>query len=437
MGVCLGRCFLESIGAIPKNRATPCHERCAFHRAVSAGNTPILCGIRAITRSWGGARAPIKGIASLALWLRAIPKIIAFRAGIGAKKPRSVLHISYISHKQYMLSRLLRTHGIQSSYLAINTSDNDQLMLGYDYAIPANISRLRRLWMGIRLFWGAVARYDVIHYHFNAFLVGSSGLELPVLKAMGKVVVFHFRGCDLRSRSINVAKHPAFNLCQECDYPIGSCDTDYQRERLAIVRRYGDIFFVTTPDMRDFFPEAEHMPFIAPYGIDMDAIAPAPRTPGVFRVVTSSSHPGLDGVHHIRMAIDRLRAEDMPVELVEVFQLPYRQALAIYKSADLFCGKLRMGYYNNANIETMIFGVPNMSYIRDEFRSQIPDLPIIVARPDTVYEKLKEALSDPQALAERGRRGPEFIRRHHDPDAVIEQMLDRYETAWKTKRGIA
>jgi hypothetical protein len=377
-----------------------------------------------------------EGTVSLALWLRAIPQILAFRAGIEVKKPRSVLHISYISHKQYMLSRLLRDHGIRSSYLAINTSDNDLLKLGYDHAIPANISRFHRLWLGVRLFWGVVAGYDVIHYHFNAFLVGSSGMELPVLKAMGKLIVFHFRGCDLRSRSINVAKHPTFNLCQECDYPIGSCDTDAQRKRLATVRRYGDIFFVTTPDMCDFFPEAEHMPFIAPYGIDMNAVAPAPRTPGVLRVVTSSNHPGLDGVRHIRMAIDRLRVEGVPVELIEVVDLPYREALAIYKSADLFCGKLRMGYYNNSNIETMIFGVPNMSYIRDEFLAGIPDSPIIIARPDTVYEKLKEALSDPRALAERGRRGPEFIKRHHDPNMVIERMLRRYENAWKARGGL-
>ena len=77
-----------------------------------------------------------------------------------------------------------------------------------------------------------------------------------------------------------------------------------------------------------------------------------------------------------------------------------------------------MGYYNNANIETMMLGVPNMSYIRDDFRSIAPDCPIIVTRPETVYERLRYYVEHRDELRQIGDRGPAFVRKHHDPDRI-------------------
>jgi glycosyltransferase involved in cell wall biosynthesis len=416
---------------------------CWLHRALTNPDNPVrrlvlpvalasLALARFCRLGWVrrfGRRVVMAGFEALTALLVTSMRLGAF---FGAKndrtKVRSVVHVGYISTKQYMLSRVMREQGLRANYLAINTTPNDRLNLGCDYSIPMGMGRLRRLMREVWLFWRVLAWHDVVHYHFNAFLVGD-GVELPYLKRMGKLVVFHFRGCDVRDRTTNMTKNPALNLCQECDYPVGSCDTDYQRQRLAKVRRYGDMFFVTTPDMRDFWPDAEHIPFIAPYGVDFDAIVPAPRTDGVLRVVTSSNHPGLDGVPHIREAVSRLQSEGYAIELVEIVKKPYFEALAIYKSADVFVGKLRMGYYNNANIETMLMGVPNMSYIRSEFMDSINDCPIIVTKPDDVYEKLAEWAAKPDELRALGRRGPDFVRAHHDPHAIVAMMVERYNHA--------
>jgi hypothetical protein len=276
--------------------------------------------------------------------------------------------------------------------------------------------------------WTVLAFHDVVHYHFNGFLF-DDGTDLKVLQRMGKLVVVHYRGCDVRCRSINMAKNPVLNVCQECAYPVGSCDTDYQRGKIATSRAHSDMRFVTTPDLLDFAEDAEHLPFIAPITIDFSEIVPAPRTPGVFRVVTSSNHPSLDGVRFIRDAIDRLKAEGVSIELVEVHKQSFREALAIYKSADLYCGKLRMGYYNNANIESLMMGVPNMCYVRDEYLSKIPDSPLIIARPDNVYEKLREWVAKPEELKQLGARSPGFVRQYHDADRLMVHMISRYNEA--------
>ena len=377
---------------------------------------------RAVAAVEAGLRRSVGPITELVIW--AVPK---------PKPPvRSVVHVSLISHKQYMLSRLARNHGLKGTFVAINTYPGAHLKIGFDYEVPQSMAPLPRFLRAHWYLWTVLAFHDVIHYHFNGFLF-DDGSDLRVLQRMGKIVVAHYRGCDLRCRSINMAKNPGLNVCQECSYPVGSCDTDYQRGKIATSRAHSDIRFVTTPDLLDFDDGAEHLPFIAPYAIDFSAIEPAPRPPGVFRVVTSSNHPALDGVRFVRDAVERLAAEGVRIELVEVYRQSFYEALSIYKSADVYCGKLRMGYYNNANIESLMLGVPNMCYVRDEYLDRIPDSPIIVARPDNVYEQLREWVAKPEELKRVGARGPDFVKRHHHADELMTHMILRYNQALHRK----
>lgn len=342
---------------------------------------------------------------------------------------RSVLQISILSHKPYMLSRAMRLEGLKSDCFMLNVGMGEGILnVGWDFAMPAGLSPWKRWLLEHYYLWAVLARYDVIHSHFKTFL-SHNGWELPYLKRLGKVLVFHSRGCDVRHRSLNMRLQPVLNCCQECEYPVGSCDTDYQRQQVGIMRKYGDLFFVTTPDLRDFVLGSEHVPFIHPMGVNFESIVAVPRDPAVFRVVTSSNHHGIDGTRFIRAAVGRLQREGRAIELIEVSQMPYREALAVYKSADVYVGKLRMGYYNNANIETMMLGVPNMSYIREDFRSIAPDCPIIITTPDTVYDQLHHYIDRRDDLRAIGARGPAFVRAHHDPQQIVKLMIARYNEA--------
>lgn len=359
---------------------------------------------------------------------------IIFRLSAGdhtskTEKIRSVLHVSCLSHKPYMLSLLMRDIGIRSEYLAV-AAETGWLKLGkrgYDYNLEDSVLNwILHPWPVIILLWRVMRSYDVIHYHFNSLLT-PDGRELPFLKRMGKRIVFHFRGCDLRQGSKNRVLNPDINCCQYCDYPPGSCDNDAQRTRLNLARQYGDIFLVTTMDLKDFFPEAVCLPFIAPYGIDLDKITAVRTEPMVFRVVTSSNHPGVDGVVFVRQAVERLKAEGERIELVEVSRTPYEETLAIYKGADVYCGKILMGYYNNAIIECMALGIPCMCWVRPDYVKDIPECPIIYTRPETVYKNLKWAISHRKELKQIGENGVAFVAQRHSPQKLVRQLISIYE----------
>ncbi len=104
----------------------------------------------------------------------------------------------------------------------------------------------------------------------------------------------------------------------------------------------------------------------------------------------------------------------------------------MYGEADLTVGKLTMGYYANAQIESMYFGLPTLCYIRKAFLKEIPDCPIINVRPDTLYDQLKYYLSHRDELAERGRRGPEFVRKYHSGPHLAKRLIGLYEQAGRS-----
>ncbi|MGH9222117.1 MAG: hypothetical protein ACRD1W_22600, partial [Vicinamibacterales bacterium] len=108
----------------------------------------------------------------------------------------SVLHLGIVSHKPFMLSRAMRTAGMKSEYLAVNVPASGSILnVGWDYVLPAEVAPWRRRLLESYMLWTVLAKYDVIHSHFRTFL-SDTGWELKYLRRLGKVLVFHARGCD-------------------------------------------------------------------------------------------------------------------------------------------------------------------------------------------------------------------------------------------------
>jgi hypothetical protein len=137
----------------------------------------------------------------------------------------------------------------------------------------------------------------------------------------------------------------------------------------------------------------------------------------------------------VRAAVERLRAEGRRIGLVEVARTPFAEALAIYRSADVYCGKLLMGYYNNAVIECLAMGVPCMCWMRPEYMKDIPDCPVIVTRPETVEANLRRAMDEREWLRTAGERGPGFVANHHAPGVVLERLRALYDKAAQEEGG--
>ena len=195
----------------------------------------------------------------------------------------SVLEISYMVHEPANQVQALRKLGIKADYLAVGASSYWNQS---DYRVDYSESRLRRKVQEFWWFWSVVARYEVVYLHFMITLT-QSGWELPVLKRLGRKIIVRYAGCEIRDREKNMSLHPQVNICQECDYNATICRSPLNRHRRSLMASYGDKFLVSTPDMRDFVPNAEHFPFFAPeVEAPIRAETPA-RKRGRFKIVTS------------------------------------------------------------------------------------------------------------------------------------------------------
>jgi hypothetical protein len=382
-------------------------KRVVISRAIKAMLQPVAWSIRA-------ALGPLNRVLALLLGRRVAPN--------------SVLHISYMVHVPHETVRHLKHKGFDAAYLAIGRSPYWN-KCDYNF-VPSAIPPLRAL-QEFWIFWTVIARYQTVHAHFM-YTISETGWELAVLKRMNRTLIAHFRGCEARNRDRNMRLHPDVNICQACEHRPYICQTANAALRRGWARDFADRTLVTTPDMNDFLPEAAHFPFFAP---DMpEPAVPSPRAGRPFRIVHVSNQPGIEGTAEIEAAIARLKSEGRDIEFRWLRNMPHDEVLRSIAASDLAVGKMKMGYYANAQIETMACGIPTITHVRDEFMtdqlrasgfifSTLPDL----ARTIAFY------LDHPDQLEAKRRLARASILKLHDNDELAARLIGIYHDAARAK----
>lgn len=325
-------------------------------------------------------------------------------------------------HIPYHTTRLLRQFGVKADYLAIGESPVwDQCDFRKKPAPLSFIQAGEEFW----LLWRVVAKYEIIHLHFMIGL-SESGWELPLLKAMGRKILIHYRGCDVRERQRNMALHPQMNICQQCDHDA-VCQSESYGRRRVLARKYGDYFLVTTPDLNDFVPEAELSPFFVPE-IEEESVLPARHNSNrLFKIVHVTNHPGLEGTDQILDAVKHLREKGHAIHFVFLRGVAPDQVMREYRDADLAIGKMKMGWYANAQIESMASGVPTITYVRPEFMTdELRDSGFIFTTLEGLEETLEYYLTHPEELEKKRRIARSSILRLHDNAKLCRRLIDLY-----------
>jgi glycosyltransferase involved in cell wall biosynthesis len=82
----------------------------------------------------------------------------------------------------------------------------------------------------------------------------------------------------------------------------------------------------------------------------------------------------------------------------------------------------------------MALGKPVVCYLNERFARHHPEwasCPIVSANPDTLVDELRRLVTDPALRAELGRRGPDYVREVHSPEAVGAQLDAIYRRLWR------
>jgi hypothetical protein len=247
---------------------------------------------------------------------------------------------------------------------------------------------------------------------------------------MGRKLVVHYRGCEIRDRELNERLHPTVNICQECDYDPPPCKSPVNIRRRPLARRYGSAFLVTTPDMKDFVPEATHIPFFVTLPDRREASsAPEAGRPvsSAFKIVHATVHPGIEGSRHIRRVVDALVSKGWAIDFVELHGVTHERVLDELRDAHLSIGKMKMGYYANFQIESLAAGVPAVTCVRPELMTPALEASgFIFATLDTLESVLEYYLSHPEALAAKRACARASILTLHDNALIAREYAALY-----------
>ncbi len=267
----------------------------------------------------------------------------------------------------------------------------------------------------------AMRHYDVFHLYFGNTLFPYPYPDLPLLRALGKKIVFHFCGCEVRNRAITLDKY-SLSGCSECVSLVclGKHHPDPSR---------ADVTLVSTPDLLEFVPGA----ILMPGPVDLEKWTPRPqRTTPVsagdpVRILHAPSDREIKGSRHLIDAVERLQAAGYQVELMMLEGVPHDKVAEYCGQADLAVDQLMIGAYGTVAIEMMAKGVPVVCRIRDDLREHYPsDLPIVNAGPDTIYQVLENLLLHPETWPDLSKRGIAYVRREHEMHVVAARTLELY-----------
>ncbi|MBU1276233.1 MAG: glycosyltransferase [Proteobacteria bacterium] len=370
---------------------------------------------------WEAQEEVIAGI-----YRQATPKTKA--QAVPKARPR-VLHLPVGGAGQPgALARALRLHGVQASCLLNGLNK---------YNFPSDLHFEK--FMGSKDPGEDMARFeklaqehDVFHYHARPLYYPKrlkgfpSGLDLILLRAAGKKVLFHFRGTEIRMASIFKQGSP-YHYADELPQALQEAyPEEAQQDFLEFAAGVCHGVLVVDPELQTYAPQA----MIVPRVVDTTQWTPADADPsGPLRIVHAPSNRLFKGTDYVIQAVEKLKAQGYEVELTLVEKMSHQQAMEAYRRAEVVVDQLRIGWYGVLAVEAMALGKAVVSFVRDDLKHHLPHpAPLALANPDNVYEVLAGLASDRNLVRELGRRGRAYAQEHHDAVKVSETLLHLYQS---------
>jgi len=257
--------------------------------------------------------------------------------------------------------------------------------------------------------------------------------ELWLLKRLGKKLLFFPNGCHQELLKRDFSLHENGNMCRNCVLPEAVCN-DVENQRIFdLVNRYHDFVIANTPMDSPSLPQKRQVRFLS---LDLEQFKPNIQIPERLRLPTSAKlrilHSFVDGRRQIGeknvkgspfvvRAIRRLEAEGFPVEYMYVNNIASRDMRFLQVQADIVVDQLIYGWWGSTAVECMGLGRPVVCYlspsIKARFLEAFPeyqDVPIVEASTATIYEVLKQLVTNESFRLAKGREARSFAERHFD-----------------------
>jgi glycosyltransferase involved in cell wall biosynthesis len=347
-----------------------------------------------------------------------------------------VLHLpTSVGNHGYSLALTERRHGLDSKSLVIG---NNYFQFRSDISLELNGSKLRKKIQLLNLFFKIYKDYDIYHFNFGQTLIDFplkrvNLLDLPFYKGRKFMT---FNGSDLRQlvdRKTN--PYTPFSIQENDENIINyNISLDNKKERIAKILRYVDHCFVVNPDLMRFISneKATYIPFIKSSWFDIERVERNQKINKTIKIVHAPTNRMIKGTDYIINAVNNLKNK-YPIDFTLVENMSHENALKIYRSADLIIDQIRIGWYGGFALEAMKMGIPVAVYINKYDLQYVPynmkialNESVVNVNPQTLEDKLRQIIENRDILHEISDRAYEYVSEFHNPDKLINIIIDKY-----------
>ena len=290
-----------------------------------------------------------------------------------------------------------------------------------DFSLHTDLypSKFRNRFIRFSWFLMALAKYDIFHFYYGISLL-PFGLDLPVLRMLGKKIVMHYVGSDVRLVSLEQERNKyAHLLTIGQDHPRH----DTGKKRMMKWHNLWCHKFIAIRNLiasaRTVIPDKKLVtqPWVHQVGIDTsecpEEVEISTHTPPL--LVHAPSEPNIKGTKYVRKAIKLLEKKGVEFKYKELSGVPNTEAQEIYKNSDIIIDQFLLGGIGTLAFEGMCFGKPVVGYVlQDVIDEHMPDCPVWNANIDNLADRLETLIRDADLRVRLGREGVRFVKKNLD-----------------------
>lgn len=286
---------------------------------------------------------------------------------------------------------------------------------------------LTHLYSHCILIWGLI-KFDAFIF-FGAQTITNTTLELKILKALSKKIIFVYTGSDARPLYMNGAHVNELND-ENLEQLVKKLKK--QHKRLCVQEKYAD-YCVNAPGTAQF----QTKPFIDWFALGIPTAPPGKVTPtpksssdsGRLRILHCPSNSILKGSHIISGVVKRLKQQGQAIEFIELKNVSNSTVLEHIRKADIVVDQL----YSDTPMATFAseaasIGKPVIvaGYFAEQFNQRVNAEfrpPTFFVTPENFEEKLTELVTDEKLRVKIAEESFLFVSKKWDKKHVCKRYL--------------
>ncbi len=277
---------------------------------------------------------------------------------------------------------------------------------------PARATRILKL----------ISQHDLF-----VFIWGGStlrwGTELPLLKRLGKRIVWVLCGDDVRHSLPFREEFASVALSADHEERLLNDPITRPLQQLRLAETYSNQILSVPNNASLALRPYQHL------FVPVNLSKYEGRTPGreVPVVVHAPSVESVKGTVLILPVLERLRSEGISFELRLLHGMSNVQVLTALADADVVIDQLHMPLHGKLGVEAMASGCALASGNREDYEPLPRDRPIWHIDPANLYEQLKRLLTDRELRVCLAQKGRAYVERYHDHEKVARRIIEKLD----------